>query len=235
MMYRLLQFDLCSEHSNLYIYSRDPTEFYVWTNLQNAADIFDFRVHNAYCRHSCSTSRSLHLQQTSSNLRNEYRDSVLTSGCFTFSCPANLRAFLRLLNPNQQQQLRRLVFTVSIQSNLTGPRAQYEYTKYLNWRLVCSQLPTTLTSVVIEAMSSEIYLAAARWKYPPWGSTPGQRSFHENFTYVEYELLITDAICKGVKKSAPNAKLRVILSDFGDDACFAAIFNAVVAEHEQKW
>ena len=233
MIYNLLLFDQCTEHMkpNASYHSGDPTEFYVWANLGNAAKIFGFRVHSVYCKLRCSTARIQHLQQTSSSLRNEYRDNLLTSSCFTFRCPANLREFLKLLTSHQQLQLRRLVFIVSVPNILAGPRANYEYTTYLDWSLICSQLPSTLTSVVIEATSCEVYLAVARRKYPTPGQILGSASSGK-FKYVEYELLTTDVICKGVRKRAPNAELSVITTDFGDDdAGYLAMFNAVVARY----
>ena len=115
-----------------------------------------------------------------------------------------------------------------------GPKANYEYSKYLNCRLVCSQLPTTLTSVVIEAMSSAVYWAGGRWKVTRWSLASGETSgsgSNEKLKCVECGLLITDAICKGVKNRAPDARLSVRTSGFGD-AYYSALFNAVVAEHE---
>ena len=148
--------------ANATYHSGDPTEIRIWADLKNAAKIFDFRVPHVHCKLRSSTSRIRHLQQTSSSLRNEYRDNFLTSSCFRFRCPATLRAFLKLFTSHQQLQLRRLVFIVSIPNNLAGPRANYEYTTYLNWSLVCAQLPATLTFVVIEATSCEVYLAVWR-------------------------------------------------------------------------
>ena len=164
MIYNLLLFDQCTEHLNAKAscHSGSPTEVYIWADLENAANIFDFRVHNVHCKHRYSTSRIRHLQQASSSLRNESRDNFLTSSCFRFRCPATLRGFLKLLTSHQQLQLRRLVFIVSVPNKLAGLRANYQYTKYLHWNLVCSQIPTALTSVVIEAESSEVYLAAGR-------------------------------------------------------------------------
>ena len=237
-VYDLLLFDQCTEHLNHYTnasdHSSDPTEIHVSPYLEHGAGIFDFRVQNVYCVNNCCTSRSLRLQHTSSSLRNEYRDNLLASGCFKFYTPTKLRDFLRSLTPNQQLQIRHLSFIVSMPSYLAGPRANYEYSKYLNWRLVCSQLPTTLTSVVIEAMSSAVYWAGGRWKATPWSLASGQiigSGANEKFKYVECGLLITDVICKEVKNRAPDARLSVRTSGFGD-AYYSAIFNAVVAEHE---
>ena len=237
-LYDLLLFDQCTEHINHYTnasdHNGDPTEIHVSPYRQHRAGIFDFRVQNVYCGNDCTTSRSLRLQHTSASLRNEYRDYLLASSCFKFSSPWKLRAFLRSLTPNQQLQIRHLSLIVSMPSYLVGPRANYEYSKYLNWRLVCSQLPTTLTSVVIEAMSSAVYWAGGRWKATRWilasGETIGSGS-NEKLKCVECGLLITDAICKGVKNRAPDARLSVRTSGFGD-AYYSALFYAVVAEHE---
>ncbi len=237
MIYGLLLFDQCTEHTNAYAKaeddSRDATEIYVSRDFKHEAGIFDFRFHNVNCVNQCCTSRSLRLQHTSSSLRNEYRDNLLASNCFKFYSPAKLRGFLRSLTPHQQLQLRRLILIVSVQWNVAGPRANYEYAKYLDWRGVCSRLPPTLTSVVIDTMSSEVFWSGGTWKDTPWYSKLYQESYigpTEGFKYLECELLTTDVICKGIKNRAPNAELSVRISD-PVDACYLPIFNAVLAEH----
>ena len=240
MIYDLLLFDQCTEHtkhpnifSNATNHSGNPIEFYVWVDLEHEAGIFDFRFHNTHCGNQCCTSRSLRLQHTSSCLRHEYRDNLLASNCIKFYSPARLRGFLRSLTPHQQLQLRRLALIVSVQDNVAGPRAQYEYAKYLDWRWVCLQLPPTLTSVVIDVMSDVVYWAGGRYKGTPWcsehnwkyDSTCNGKSWH-----LRRELLTTDVICKGIKNRAPNAKISVRISNPVDPG-YLAIFNAVLAGH----
>ena len=240
MIYDFLLFDQCTEHEHTNIFtnasnhSGDPIEFYVWADLEHEAGIFDFRFHNTNCGNQCCTSRSLRLQHTSSSLRNEYRDNLLASNCFKFYSPARLRGFLRSLTPHQQLQLRRLALIVSVQYNVAGPRAQYEYAKYLDWRWVSLQLPPTLTSVVIDVMSDEFFWAGGCYKGIPWYSG-------DNFEYdsasngkskhLERELLSTDIICKGIKDRAPNAEISVRISENLVDPRYLAIFNAVLAGH----
>ena len=236
IIYDLLFFDQCTKHigpTNASLGSGDPTEFHILGNFEHEAGVFDFRLYNFYCTNQCCTSRSLRLQHTSLSLRKEYRDNLLASNCFNMDSPAKVRGFLRSLTPHQQLQLRRLTLTVSVQRGLPRSTAHYEYAKYLDWKRICSQLPPTLTSVVIEVMSLWFYDHIWGWEskiaWVKFQQGPDSAS-NEDFKKLECELLTTDAICKGIKTHAPNASLSVRMNSLADPR-YLAMFEAVIAEH----
>ena len=230
-IYDLLQFDHCTTEHDWYLskYRSDPTEFYLSTYFEHEAGIFDFRFNNGKCGNHCCTSRSLRLQHTSSSLRHEYRDNLLASGCFIARNPANVRGLLRSLTSHQQLQLRRLILNISVQLDLSGTIPHYEYVKYLDWRRICSHLPSTLTSVVLDAMN--LNYVPIDWREFPLGEDlHTYLASKEILKKLECELLATDVICKGIKNRASNAKFSVRLPDLVD-SWYSPFFDAVLAEY----
>ncbi len=253
-IYDLLRFDQCTEHDPRFNrpdllrfsqtfeqvmayrnYSSDPTEYYISAYSEPQAGIFDFRFHNINCGNHCCTSRSLRLQHTSSSLRNEYRDDLLASSCFKLDHPAKVRRLLRSLAPHQELQLRRLTLNISVQDNLSGPTAHYEYAKYLGWRRICSQLPSTLTFVVLDAMNLNYHPEVRHYGDLPFYQAPFTHpGSKQQLKKLGCELLAADVICKGIKNRAPNAKFSVRMWRLVDP-WYSAIFNAVLAEYNWEW
>ena len=186
--------------------------------------IFDYRLHNGDCGNQCHTSRSLRLQHTSSTLRNEYRDNLLASTCFNFISPAGAVGFLTSLTPHEKLQVRRLILNISERGDLAGPRANDGYDNYLQWKWICSALPPTLTSVVIDTMSREIPTHWMKIQHPNYDFEA--RPLIEVFVKLQCALLTVEMMCKEIKHRAPKAKFRLGLYDPN----YSPFFYAVLAE-----
>ena len=185
------------------------------------AGIFDFRLHNGDCGNQCCTSGSLRLQHTSSTLRNEYRDNLLASTRFNFIRPAGAVGFLTSLNPHDKLQIRRLILNIAEGRDLTSPRGNNAYDKYLQWKWICSAIPPTITLVVLDTMCN-----TSRWMtfdHPGLGYEA--RPLMGVFMELQCALLTTEVICKEVKTRAPKAKFQLGLCHINYEACFHAVME----------
>ena len=185
------------------------------------AGIFDFKLHNGECGNQCSTSRSLRLQHSSSTLRNEYRDNLLSSTCFKFERPAAAVGFLTHLTPHDKLQLRRLALYISEGCGSTSPRGDHAYNRYLQWKWVCAAMPPTLTSITIDTMGMWLPREWMRVEHPR-RDFPA-RPVMDVFLDVQCALLTTDVICKEIKARSSEAKFELGLSHITYEACFRAI------------
>lgn len=185
------------------------------------AGIFDFRLHNGDCGNQCSTSRSLRLQHTSSALRNEYRENLLSSTCFKFIRPATAVGFLTYLTAHDKLQLRRLALMISEGRDSTLPRGDDSYNQHVQWKWVCRVMPPTLTLITIDTMGM--------WTPPRWRRVehPGQdfppRQVMDVFLDLQCALLTTEVICKEIKARALKAKFELGPCHINYEACFRAV------------
>ena len=220
--------DECRPHFNriyaVELYFKDLRTLVINENTRYdryEAGIFDYRLHNGACEKQCSTSGSLRLQHTSSTLRQEYRDQLLSSTTFKFERPAVVAGFLTSLTPREKSQLRLLSLNISDGYDDTTPRGVNAYNRYLGWKWVCGSLPPNLTSITIDTMRMWILRSWMRVGHP--SRFFPARTVMDVFLDVQCMLLTIDAICKETKACSPNARFKLGLAYITYEACFRAV------------